>query len=111
MKAIEKPSSPSKKQRLEEAKQWWQESIEQNEIFIEAAIERESVTEKDFFEQPEIDEKLEQEIVAHLEKCRKVGKAWLARKNVQRFPESPVYVIAFIAKGFSLSSSKALDEV
>ncbi|WP_028578908.1 M48 family metallopeptidase [Desulfogranum japonicum] len=89
--------------RGEEAEAWWQMALEQNKIFIAAQQERETITCEDELEHPQIDNELLQQLIANLKKQKKVGKVWLAQKTVQYFPESPVYIIAFAAKGFLFS--------
>lgn len=87
----------------DEAEEWWQASIEQNEIFIAAHSERDSVTIKDTLVSPQIDEGLLEQLLTSLKRQKNVGKIWLAQKTVQYFPESPVYIIVVAPKGFSLS--------
>lgn len=87
----------------EEAEAWWQESVEQNKIFIAARDERDSVTIKDKLVSPQIDDGLLEQLIISLKQQKKVGKVWLAQKTVHYFPERPVYIIAFAPKGFSFS--------
>jgi Zn-dependent protease with chaperone function len=94
----------NKQGRKEEAEAWWQESIEQNKVFVAARAERASVTAKDTFIPPQIEQELLDQLIANLKSQKKVGKVWLAQKQVEYFPESPVYIIAFSDKGFSWSS-------
>ena len=95
----------------EEANRWWQECVEQNEIFIAAQQERASVDTDDQFSEPEIGDELLQQLVENLKKQKKVGKVWLAQKVVEHFPEHPVYIVAFSLRGFSLSSEGTQKKV
>lgn len=88
-----------------EAETWWQESLEQNEVFQNARAERASVTKNDSFILPDIDQELLQQLVDNLNGQKKVGKVWLAQKQLEYYPESPVYIIAFADKGLSFSSN------
>jgi Zn-dependent protease with chaperone function len=89
-----------------EAEAWWQESIEQNEVFQAASAERERVTTDDHFFHPEIDQELLQQLSKNLKRNKKVGKVWLAQKQLEYFPDKPVYIIVFAVKGFLFSSDK-----
>lgn len=100
----------------EEAEVWWRASIEQNQVYIAAQQERESIEFNDEFDRPKISDELLNQLIANLKRQKKVGKAWLAEKVVEHFPESPVYIIAISPKGFTFSGegtqakvAKALD--
>lgn len=95
----------------EEAEVWWQEAVEQNEVFIAANKERESFTIHDNMIYPQIDDDLLQQLIENLKKLKNVGKVWLAQKNVQHFPESPVYIISFTLSGFPFSSDNINTKV
>ncbi len=95
----------------EEADRWWQESVQENKTFIAAQSERDNVGVGDKLVDPQISEEQLQQLVSGLKQQKKVGKAWLAQKVVQHFPESPVYIVAFSPKGFSLSSSSIQAKV
>lgn len=99
------------KDEPEKADAWWQESIRQNEIFVEARNERASVTGHDQFVYPEIDDQLLQQLTTNLKRQKGVGKVWLAQKSVQYFPESPVYIVAFKLKPWSFSTGNAQVKV
>lgn len=97
--------------KQEEAEAWWQESVKQNEIFVAARMERESITMEDNLVYPQIDDDLLKQLIADLKGQDKMGKVWLAQKTVEHFPESPVYIIAFTPKGFFLSAGNAQTQV
>jgi len=101
------------RQRGEEqqAEIWWQESVEENRVFVAAREERESISASDNLVTPRIDDELLQQLIAGLKQQRKVGKVWLAQKSVRHFPEHPVYVIAFTPRGFSLSYDRIQEKV
>ncbi|MBU0632484.1 M48 family metalloprotease [bacterium] len=87
-------------QKEEEAEFWWQECVEENNIFIAANKERNSLTLEDEFVFPYIDKALLQQIIQILKKHTKIRKAWLAEKKLQHFSEDRVYVIAFTSRTF-----------
>ncbi len=101
------------KQRNEEDKAdaWWQESIEKNQILVEARMERDSITINDDLTYPEIGDELLTQLITNLKLQKKVGKVWLAQKSVRHFPESPVYIIAFKPKLFSFSIGDMQNKV
>ncbi len=85
------------------AEAWWRASEEQNAGYVAARKERETITVKDTLIPVTIDaEKLEQ-LKQQLRRMKKVGRVWLAQKQVKHYPESPVYIIAFQPKGFNVS--------
>ena len=89
-----------------EADAWWQASLNQQEIFVNAGLERESVGPKDTLVHPEISPELLNQLVTNLKSLRGVGKVWLAQKPVQYLPEDPVYILAFKARGLFFSYNK-----
>lgn len=97
--------------REEEAESWYQESVEQNRIYTIAQQERDNIGMEDTLISPEIDDALLQQLITALQKRKKITKAWLAQKVVQYYPEDPVYIVAFAAKGFSFSSENLQAEV
>ena len=97
--------------RKEEAEAWWNEVLVQNNTFVAARHERESVSGRDELEIPRIDNALLQQLIAELKKQKVVGKVWLAQKVVQYFPENPVYIVAFAPKGFSLGANNLQKKV
>ena len=84
-----------KQQKDEEADFWWQECVEQNNIFIAADQERDHLTIEDEFVAPQIGEEMLQEVIQVLKRHTKIKKAWLAEKQVHHFKDDKVYVIAF----------------
>jgi Zn-dependent protease with chaperone function/rhodanese-related sulfurtransferase len=95
----------------EAAQTWWQASEAQNAVYIAARQERESFDVKDPLISPRIEEEKRQELVAQLQGMKKVGKTWLAQKQVRYFPESPVYVIAFKPKGINFSTDNLPQKI
>lgn len=94
------------KGRREEAEAWWQDSLAQQEIFVAAHQERQSVSPKDALMKPEIEKERLGELIAQLKCMPKVGKVWLAQKPVRHMPEDPVYILAFKSKGIVFSRNK-----
>lgn len=94
------------KEKEAEADAWWQASLDQQDIFIAAQQERQSVGPKDTLVQPEISAELLEELVANLRRQSKVGRVWLAQKPVRHLPEHPVYILAFKARGWVFSIDK-----
>jgi Zn-dependent protease with chaperone function len=97
--------------RDNEAETWWQESLQKNEIFIAAYDERNNITIDDSVVSPKISDELLEQLLAGLKEHKKVGKAWLAEKVVENFPDDPVYIVAFSLKGFTLSASGVQKKV
>ncbi|MEJ2407578.1 MAG: M48 family metalloprotease [Candidatus Thiodiazotropha sp.] len=93
------------------AEAWWQASEEQNALYIAARRERETVDTKDTLIPAAIDEEKLQRLTQQLQRMSNVGKAWLAQKQVEHFPESPVYIIAFAPKGITFSNEKLQQEI
>lgn len=94
-----------------EAEAWWRASIEQNQVYIAAQQECESIDLNDAFDRPKISDELLNQLIANLKRQKKVGKAWLAEKVVEHYPESPVYIIAFSPKGLTFSGAGAQAKV
>lgn len=95
--------------RHDEAEAWWQGCLDQQDIFEAADRERQGVSRRDVLEHPNIDLELLERLVASLKGQSNVGKVWLAQKKVKHFPDDPVFVVAFQAKGI-FSSYEGLQE-
>lgn len=92
--------------RQADADAWWQAALDQQAIFIAADQERQAIGRDDTLVQPEIATELLEQLVANLKRQSNVGKVWLAQKQVNHFPDDPVYVVAFKAKGLFSSYEK-----
>jgi Zn-dependent protease with chaperone function len=95
----------------EAAEAWWQASSEQNAHYVAARQERESFSTKDSVIPAKIEEDKLQQLIEQLRNSKKVGKAWLAQKQVAQFPDSPVYILAFKPKGISFSTDNLQQKV
>ncbi|MEJ2694275.1 MAG: M48 family metallopeptidase [Candidatus Thiodiazotropha sp.] len=90
----------------EAAEAWWQASEEQYALYTAARQERESISIKDTLIPACIDDEKLKLLTEQLQSMNKVGKAWLAQKQVRHFPESPAYIVAFKPKGIHFSGEK-----
>jgi Zn-dependent protease with chaperone function len=88
--------------REEEAGKWRIMGEEQMYINQAAQMERSEATVEDVYEAPELNDEI-RVISDLLLQHPKVKKLWVAKKQVQYYPEQPVYIFAFAPKGFYLS--------
>ena len=89
-------------EREEEAEKWRVIAQQQIDINHAAQLERSEATVKDVYEAPELNDEINaisQQLMQH----PKVKKLWVAKKVLQYYPESPVYLFAFTPRGFYLS--------
>ena len=72
------------------------------EVNHAAQLERSEATVTDVYEAAELNDEVKaisQQLLQH----PKVKKVWVAKKVLQYYPESPLYLFAFAPKGFYLS--------
>ena len=91
-----------------ELAQSWHERLEaRNDIIQQAQLERDLIRLNDDFEPHGLDESVISGIRAQLLEVSAVHKAYLFRKRVKHFPESPLYILAFsVTRFYQLHSSK-----
>lgn len=83
------------------AEQWWDDAVARNEQHQVVLAERATVSEDDTYLAPEgVDPQLLEKLKTELSAAKMAGKAWLAFKQVEHYPENPVWVVAFHPKGF-----------
>lgn len=92
------------------AEVWWETSSEKNAVFIAAREERDGLSRDDVMIPAQLDDAGLRRLVASLKCHKKVGKAWLAQKQVNHFPENPVYVLAFAPRGITFYSAGRLQQ-
>jgi Zn-dependent protease with chaperone function len=100
-----------KKGDNEAAGLWWQASSEQNAHYIAAQQERKNFSAKDTLIPANISEEKLQLLVEQLHSLKDAGKVWLAQKQVIHFPDNPVYIVAFQAKGINFSTDNLQQKV
>ena len=85
-------------QEEDKAQAWWQDCLAQNAIFIAASQERASVSVNDPLQKARTEPELLQQLQDLLQQFSVIGQVWIAEKQVQHFPEDPVYILALKPK-------------
>jgi hypothetical protein len=91
----------SRNGREEEALAWQKRLIEAAAVQSEAARERNQLSSDDLFEPHGLPEEAVADLRAQLQATGVVATAHYVRKRVRHFPEHPLYVLCFEAKGAS----------
>jgi Zn-dependent protease with chaperone function len=95
----------------EAAECWRQRAEAAYDVECRAMRERQSVSENDEFLEPQLEAQVLQKIRDQLGRVPEIAQAWIARKSLAHFPEQPLYVLAFAAKGWRPNDSKLIQAI
>ena len=88
--------------REQDAIEWNDKRNRQIDIQNAANAERSSVDVNDEFIPAKLNEEI-LDVLRQVKAHKNVRKVWIAQKQLEYYPESPVYVVVFSAKGFYTS--------
>ena len=86
-----------RKDDKELAQQWHQRLIERLQLQQAAADERNQVTLRDKYDHHDLSDEVMAELRAQLQNIPQLRKAYIVKKRVQHFPNSPLYVLGCTA--------------
>lgn len=100
-----------KKGAEEVAEVWRQRALERMDLDRKAEEERSYVSVNAELLEADMPDEQEKLLVEQLTASKYVKSAWVARKQVQYYPEDPVYVVAFKSRGFYWSWDNVVQRV
>lgn len=95
----------------EAAERWRLRAEDAYDIECQAMRERQGLSEKDEYLDPQLDPDLLQKMRDQLSRVPELKRAYIARKRITHFPERPLYVLAVEAKGWHLKEPKLFEKI
>ena len=96
------------------ANRWLKQAEDAYDESIVASIERRELGSADLYHAPELsasENDLIGEIMGGCHTNKQVKEIWLAQKNVKSYKYSPVYILAFVMKGYLFNDEDFFEEI